>query len=141
MNAYIWLIVAAVMGVIEALSFGMITVWFVIGALVAFLVNMVGADLTVQVIVFLVVSIACLILIRPIALKYRKHGKSYEPSLIGSNTIVVEQIENETFVGRVQTPDKMTWAAISADGSIIPTGTPVTVVGQESIKLIVERIG
>ena len=141
MDAYIWLIVAAIMGIAEAVSFGMITVWFVVGALIAFLANMLGADLIVQVIVFLLVSIACLILIRPIVLKYRKHGESFEATPIGLSAVVVEQIDNSAFNGRVETPDHMSWSAVSADGSIIPKDARVRVVGQDSIKLIVERIG
>ena len=42
--------------------------------------------------------------------------------------------------GRVETPDHMTWAALSADGSVLPEGTRVRVVDQQSIKLVVERI-
>ena len=141
MESYIWLIVAAAMGAIEAFSFGLITVWFVIGGLCAFVANVIGADIHIQIIVFLIVSIACLVLIRPVVMKYRKHGESFEATPIGLDAMVIEDIDNATFAGRVQTPDRMTWAAKSADGSRIPAGTPVKVVGQESIKLVVERIG
>ncbi len=140
MESYIWLIVAAVMGAIEAISFGLITLWFVLGALAAFVANIAGASIIVQIIVFLVVSIASLVLIRPVVMKYRKHGESFEPTPIGLDAMVTEDIDNATFKGRVQTPDRMTWAAVSADGSTIPAGTSVKVVGQESIKLIVERV-
>lgn len=141
MESYVWLIVAAVMGIVEAVSFGMITLWFVIGALIAFLANILGADLTVQVIVFLVVSVACLILIRPVALKYRKQGETFESTPVGLTAVVTEQIDNGAFHGRVETPDHMSWAAVSADGNVIPKDARVRVVGQDSIKLVVERIG
>ena len=36
----LWLVVAAVMALIEAFSFGLITMWFVVGALVAFIADL-----------------------------------------------------------------------------------------------------
>ena len=141
MSSFIWLAVAAVMAVIEAASLGMISVWFVVGALASFVANLAGASDIVQVVVFLAVSVACLALIRPVVMKYRKHGKSFESTPIGQNAVVVESIDNAALKGRVETPDHMTWSAISADGSAIPSGTPVRIVDQKSVKLIVERIG
>ena len=61
MSPFIWLAVAAVMAVAEVASFGLITMWFVIGALVAFAANLLGVDLLAQIVVFLVVSVVCLV--------------------------------------------------------------------------------
>ena len=61
----LWLVVAAVMALIEAFSFGLITMWFVVGALVAFVADLLGANFVVQVALFLVVSVLCLVLLRP----------------------------------------------------------------------------
>ena len=55
MSPFIWLGVAAVMGIVEVLSLGLITMWFVIGALVAFLANLLGFDLVAQLVVFFLV--------------------------------------------------------------------------------------
>lgn len=139
MSPFIWLGVALVMAIAEIVSLSLITMWFVIGALVAFAANLLGADLAVQLIVFLVVSVLCLLLLRPVFIKYRKHGEASEPCVIGSNGVVTEDIDNEAMVGRVELPDHMTWAARSSDGLPISAGEAVLVVGQESIKLIVER--
>lgn len=139
MNPFIWLGVAAAMAVAEIVSFGLITMWFVIGALVAFVANLFGAPLIVQLLLFLVVSIVCLVVLRPVFVKYRKRGESAEPTSIGLSGIVVEEVDNDHLTGRVELPDRMTWAARSADGSILPLGLKVIVVGQESVKLIVER--
>lgn len=134
-----WLLVAAVMAVVEVVSFGLITVWFVVGALAAFIAAFCGAGITLQVVVFLAVSVLCLLLLRPFALKHRNAGAAAEPSLIGQQAVVVEPIDNAAAAGRVRTDDHMTWAARSADGLPLAAGQEVTVVGQESIKLIVER--
>lgn len=139
MSPFIWLAVAAVMAVVEVISLGLITMWFVIGALVAFVANLLGLDMIAQVIVFLVVSVLCLVVLRPVFVKYRDRGKKEEPTVIGQIGIVCEAIDNDRLVGRIETPNHMTWAALSADGLPIAQGENVVVVGQESVKLIVER--
>ena len=135
MSPFIWLAVAAVMAVVEVVSFGLITMWFVIGALAAFAANLLGADLLVQ----MVVSVVCLVALRPVFVKYRDRGKQEEPTHVGQTAVVVEDVDNEGLTGRVETDNRMTWAARSADGSFIPQGAVVRIVGQESVKLIVER--
>ena len=140
MNPYIWLGIALVMAVVEMLSMSLITIWFVVGGLVAFLAGFLGADLTVQIVVFLVASFACLALFRPLILKHRAIGESHESSPIGQGAVVVEAIGGELGTGRVETADHMTWVALSADGSPVEVGARVRVIDQQSIKLIVERV-
>ncbi len=140
MSPYWWLAIAAVMAVIEIASMGLITIWFVVGGIAAFIAGFLGADLTVQIVVFLVVSFACLILLRPLIMKHRKMGQEHEATPVGLNAVVVERIDNEALTGRVETPDHMTWAALSSDGLPIEENTQVRVVEQRSIKLVVERV-
>lgn len=139
MSPFVWLGVAAVMGVVEIVSLSLITMWFVVGALVAFAASLLGADLVVQLVVFLVVSVACLVGLRPVFVKYRDRGKLEEPTHVGQTAVVVEGVDNDGMTGRVETDNRMTWAARSADGLPIPAGEVVRIVSQESVKLIVER--
>ena len=92
MSPFVWLAVAAVMAVVEVASFGLITMWFVIGALAAFAANLLGADLLVQIVVFLVVSVVCLVALRPVFVKYRDRGKQEEPTHVGQTAVVVEDV-------------------------------------------------
>ena len=139
MSPFVWLGVAAVMALAEVLSLGLITMWFVVGALVAFVANLLGVEPLVQIVVFLDVSVVCLVALRPVFVRYRDRGKREEPTVVGQVAVVCEGIDNDRLVGRVETPDHMTWAARSVDGMPIPAGQNVLVVGQESVKLIVER--
>lgn len=139
MGPFAWLIVALVMAVVEIASFGLITIWFVVGSLVAFVASLLGADLLVQIVIFLAVSVLCLVVLRPVFVKYRRRGQASEPTEIGQSALVVETVDNGELTGRVETGDRVTWTARSADGSIIPEGTTVLIVGRESVKLIVER--
>lgn len=133
-----WLVIALVMGVIEAFSAGLVTMWFVVGAIAAFASAFLGATLSVQLVVFLVVSAACLVLLRPVIVKHRNRGPSAEPTMVGQEARVVEPIAAGK-TGRVETADHMTWAARTADGAPLEAGTSVAVVDQQSITLIVER--
>ena len=139
MNPYIWLIIAVVMAIVEIASMGLITIWFVVGGIAAFLAGFLGADLAVQIVVFIVVSVLCLALFRPLIIKHRSIGESHESSPVGQQAVVVEAIDSQTGVGRVETPDHMTLTALSRDGAPIEVGALVRVVDQQSIKLVVER--
>ena len=77
-NPYVWLIVAVVAAVIEAVSVSLITVWFVVGAVVSFFIAFFGGPAWVQLAAFLVVSLLCLLLLRPVIMKNRKRGEAHE---------------------------------------------------------------
>lgn len=139
MSPYIWLGIAALTAGAEIVSFNLITVWFTAGALVTFIVSLFSSSILLQIIVFLVVSVGCLLALRPVFVKYRDRGKQAESTHIGDIAVVCESIDNNRLVGRIETPDHITWMARSADGSVIPAGANVVVIGQESVKLIVER--
>ena len=138
MSPFWWLGIAVVMAVIELALQGFITIRFVVGGLAAFAAGFFGADQAVQIIIFLVVSLACLALLRPMIMKHRRMGEVHESTPVGMYAIVVERIDPNAQTGRVETPDRMTWAALSADGLPIETGMRVLVVEQRSIKLVVE---
>ena len=140
MDWALWIVVAVVMALIEALSLGMFTMWFVIGAIAALVAQLLGFGAVVQIVVFLVVSVVLLVALRPYALKHRNRGEAAEPSLIGQSARVIIDIPADGTPGRVETADRMTWAALSATGEAIEFGARVHIVGQESIELLVERI-
>ena len=114
-----------------------VTVWFVVGALAAFIAALLGAHIAVQIVVFVAVALLCLVLLRPVVLKHRNRGDSREVTPVGLVAVVTEPIDNSSGAGRVETPDHMSWAAISADGRPIEVGTRVSVVEQRSVRLVV----
>lgn len=141
MEAYLWwLVAAAAAAIIEAFSLGLVTVWFVVGALVSFAIAFFGGPLWLQLVAFIAVSVACLVLLRPVVLKYRARGQELESTPVGQRARVVQAIDAAGMAGRVETPDRMTWAAVSLTGEPIEEGAYVRVVDQRSVKLVVERI-
>ncbi|WP_124061554.1 NfeD family protein [Gordonibacter sp. Marseille-P4307] len=137
----LWLGVALIMGVIEAGTISIITVWFVVGALAAYVVSWFGANQVVQALVFAAISIACLLAFRPLVLKHLASKKASDPTPVGQCALVTESIDAASHTGRVETPDRMSWSADSCDGSTIPAGTKVRIVEQRSIRLVVQPEG
>ena len=62
MQAYYWLILFAVLLAIEAFTMGLTTIWFAGGALIAFVAALLGANIIIQQILWLVVSVILLVL-------------------------------------------------------------------------------
>lgn len=134
----IWVVVAIVFGIIEALTMGLTTIWFCGGAVVAALVAMVGAPLGVQFALFLIVSIVLLYFTRPIA--QRKLNVAVErtnsDALIEQIGFVTETIEPFS-TGQVKIQGKE-WTAIAENREqVMEKDLKVIVRSIEGVKLVV----
>lgn len=136
-----WIIAMVVFLVIEAVTVGIVSVWFAIGALFAMVTAMLGANLWVQIAVFLVVSAVTLYFTRPLVKKYvnNKVEPTNADMLIGKECRVVETIDNLTGTGAVYVDGK-TWTARTVDEEIIPEGQLVKAERIEGVKLVVSKI-
>src|SRR5574344_1841299 len=96
MVAICWLLLFLVLLVFEIISLGLTTIWFAAGALVAFVASLAGANLIIQVILFIVVSVLLLALTRPIAVKYLDNNKTKTnvDEVIGKKVEVITRIDN-----------------------------------------------
>ena len=54
----IWIAAIVVFGIVEAVTVGLVSIWFVLGAVAGLLAAVLGAALWVQIVLFFVVSIA-----------------------------------------------------------------------------------
>lgn len=132
----VWLIILAVMIIIEIATLGLTTIWFGIGAAV---VSGLGYGIWGQMGVFAVLSVIAMALCRPFAVKYlnREKEKTNIDEVVGKTAVVSKQINNEMATGEV-TLNGMDWTARSEDGSVIEEGKRVTVVSVQGVKLIVK---
>lgn len=139
MYAIIWLAALVVLLIAEALTLGLTTIWFAGGALIALVAALLGANVWVQLGIFLTVSLVLLIFTRPLALRYMNKStlKTNVDSLAGEQGIVSETIDNLEATGKVKLNDVF-WMARSEDGSIINEGTVVEIVCVDGVKLIVK---
>ncbi|WP_243158027.1 NfeD family protein [Aminipila terrae] len=134
----IWVIVAIVLGIIEALTMGLTTIWFCGGAVVAALVAMIGAPLGVQFALFFIVSVVLLYFTRPIVQRKLNVGveKTNSDALIGKIGFVTKQIEAFS-TGQVKLEGNE-WTAIAENRElVIYQNTKVIVSRIEGVKLVV----
>ena len=136
-----WLILVAVMLVIEIFTMGLTTIWFSLGAVAAAIAAGLGAPLWVQILLFTVVSVVIMILVRPFALKVmdRNRTKTNIDEVIGKQAEVLEPIDNQKEQGKVRFRG-VEWMARSVDGSTVAAGDVVTVEEVSGVKLLVKKL-
>lgn len=135
-----WIALAVVFVVIEIVTVQLTTIWFAVGAVGAVVACLLGANNTVQLIVFVVLSLLSLVISRPYVKKFTKtkvHPTNAD-MLIGQQAVVTEDIDNLRNVGSVSARG-LAWTARSEDGSVIEKDAVVTIVAIEGAKLIVTK--
>ncbi len=138
----VWLVLMVLLFIIEAATAGLTVIWFALGALAALIAALFGAQIWLQVLWFLVVSIATLWFTRPLALKYL-NGRSVATNadrVVGMEGVVCEDIDNLAGTGAVKLDGKE-WTARSDSGANIPSGSVGKVRRIEGVKLIVDAAG
>lgn len=140
MMSMIWLGAIIVFGVVEALTAGLVSIWFAAGAVAALVAAVAGAGLWVQLILFLAVSAATLAATRPLVKKLtaNKSVPTNADRVLGTWGKVTETIDNENAAGAVYVDGKL-WTARSSDGTVIPAESRVWVLGMEGVKLLVSQ--
>lgn len=137
-----WVVALVVFLIVEAVTSGLVSIWFVFGSLVALICAALGAAVWLQIFWFVIVSVATLVLTRPLVKRYvdsRSVATNADRS-IGRAAVVTERIDNLAATGAVKL-DGVVWTARSTDDAVaIETGERVTVRAIEGVKLIVERI-
>lgn len=137
---WIWIILMVVFTAAEIVTLGLSTIWFAIGSLASLIVAILDGSPTVQIVVFLAVSVVLLLTTRPIAKKYLRIGKEKTniDSIKQSIGVVVDPISRFKY-GTVKVSGNIWTAATKTDTSFEP-GERVQVVDIEGVKLIIEKI-
>ena len=137
----LWLIVLVAALVIEAMTMGLTTIWFGGGALAAMIVELLNGSISIQVIVFLIISLILLFYTRPIAVKHfnKKRERTNLDTVIGKTAVVTIPIHNLKETGQVMLDGKE-WTARSNDSSKqFDKDALVKIVSIHGVKLIVEE--
>lgn len=140
MDMIFWLLVVAVMLVIEIFTMGLTTIWFSLGALGATLAAALHAPIWLQSVLFVVVSILIMILVRPFAMKVvnKERAKTNIDELIGKKVLVVEEIDNRRGQGKVRCGG-VEWTARSVDDTVLEKEETVVIESVSGVKLMVMR--
>lgn len=124
----IWLIAAAALGVAEMLTTTLALGLIAVGAVAAAVTEAVGGSPLAQVVVFVVVSLAGIVLIRPVALRRirrRTNLPTGTAALVGQTGYVLADVSPQA--GRIRIGGEE-WSARPYDEtSVIPAGSTVDV--------------
>lgn len=139
-NEIFWLAAIVIFAVAEALTQGLVSIWFAGGALAGLIAAMMGASLTVQIIVFIAVSAILIVVLRKVAVKSFKNPttKTNLDRIVGQKVIISETVDSSTNSGKVTIND-VEWKVKSENGEIIPSGETVKITGIEGVKLVVSK--
>lgn len=134
----VWLGLLVLFAVVEAVTIGLVSLWFAAGALCALLSSYFTENIWLQITVFLAVSAAAMVVLRPLAKKFvfPRVVPTNADRVIGRDAVVTEDIDNRKGAGAAVVFG-VAWTARSLDGAPIPAGTTVTVERIDGVKLIV----
>ena len=140
--AVVWLIAMAVFLIVEGIVPGLVSIWFALGALAALIAAMVGAPLWLQLVWFVLVSIAALALTRPLARQY-VNGRvtpTNADRILGKECVVRETIDNLRGTGAVAVDGKVWTARMLNENETAREGETVIARRIDGVKLIVEKV-
>lgn len=136
-----WLGLFVVLILIELFTVGLTTIWFAAGALAGMAANLLGANLPVQIIVFLAVSCVLLIFTRPWAMKHlnQKRTKTNYESQIGKVILITEKVDNLAQTGK-SVVDGQEWTVRTRNKKeVLEKGSLAKVMDVSGVKLMVEK--
>ena len=134
----LWAVIFIVSVIAELATMQLVSVWFAIGAVAAFIASF-FLPFGLQLAVFAVVSVICFIASRPLI---KKLMVNFTPTNIdkeiGSRALVIEAIDEKNKTGRIRL-NGVDWNAYTIDGSLIEKDEPVVVKQISGTKVLVEK--
>ena len=138
-QVWIGIIVAAI--VLEVLTDQILAIWFMPSAVICAILELCSVPLPWQMLVFLVVSVAGIVLSRTILKKYfcfTKTATNVE-AVVGEKCVVIERIDNYAGCGQAKVRGQV-WSARSIDDEItFEVNEVLRVVAVEGVKLICKK--
>lgn len=136
----VWFIIVIVAAVIEMNTMDLASIWFSVGALIAFVLALIGVNIGWQIAAFIIVSLVLVASVRPVAKNYFKTNaiSTNADRLIGKVAVCTKEIlVGER--GEVKIDGKY-WLAVTSGDRDIAIDERVEVLAIEGVKLIVDKI-
>jgi membrane protein implicated in regulation of membrane protease activity len=134
----LWIIIGAIAVAIDIITSAFLFMWFALGAIGAIIALMLGFLFTIQIIVFLVVSIVSMLIGYPVVKRTLKKSvkvtKTTEQGYIGRRLTADEEITEKA---RVKV-DGIYWT-VQKVGEDIKKGDKVQIVGLKGNKLLIKK--
>ncbi len=136
--AVFWIIFAIVLGIVEAVTVNLVTIWFAVGAVAAFVTAIFTDSVLIQISIFALISLIALILTRPFAKSMIENKKvaTNADRFIGAEGIVLEEIDEIKGSGKIKALGQI-WSAKSADKGRISEGETVIISKIEGVRAVV----
>ena len=132
---YVWLAIIIVLGLIEAMTVNLVSIWFVLSGILALVTSLITNNFLIQFAVFVICGTLFMIIIKKyLEPKIEKVSTNID-RIIGMKGVVTENIEKEG-LGEVKVDGKK-WTATSKEP--LKKGEYVKVLKIKSVKLEVER--
>ena len=129
---FVWLGIIVLAVLFEMGTTQLISVWFAAGGLCGLVAALLGAPVTAQAMIFVLITGVTLAFTRPFVKKTNTNADRY----LGKIAVVTVEINNTLGTGQVNVLGSI-WTARSADGSVIPEGKRTLVESIDGVKLIV----
>ncbi|MBQ7398532.1 MAG: NfeD family protein [Clostridia bacterium] len=136
MMTYVWAAVIVAALLLEGVTFGLVAIWFVPGALVALIMSLFSVPLPWQILAFGVISVITLFL----GLKIRrKKTKTNVDSLIGKTVLITEEVNNIEAKGTGKLNGQVWTVRAKNPAEALAPGDLAIVVAIEGVKLICRK--
>ena len=136
---YIWIAIIILALVVEALTAGLTSIWFVPAAAVCIVLELCKVNQGAQILVFLLISLILVICFRKLSKKSRHVATNVTDMVIGGEAVVTERIDPSAETGEVKIDGKR-WSARLEDGSCAEIGEHVEVLHISGVKLICKKL-
>ena len=127
---FIWLGIGLLLGILEAVTAQLVSIWFVFGAVGAAVTCIFTDNILIQLAVFIVISLAALIATRPLVKRFKARAQTEYTNVdmnIGKEVRVLTEIKIGDTI----------WMARTVDGSTVPAGEHVVIQSVEGVKMMV----
>lgn len=132
---YFWLIVIIFLGLLEAITINLVSIWFIISGLIALIASFIIDNFIIQFGIFVILGIALMLPTRKLLQqKLIRQEKTNLDRVIGMKGIVTEDITKNN-IGEVKVDGKK-WSAVSKHS--LKKDTQVKILKINGVKLEVE---
>lgn len=136
----IWLGITIIAIIIEVITIDLVSVWFAAGSITALIANLLGISQTIQIALFIIITIICAIIVRPLAKKYMRGNieRTNFDRVIGKHGLITKTITADS-KGEVKVMSTL-WLASSIDNTTINEGEYCEILAVEGAHLVVKKI-
>jgi len=133
-----WLVAAVVLGIVEVTTLDLVFAMLSVGAVAGAIVAATGAGLILQTVIAVIVALAMLFVVRPVALRHLRSApetRTGVAALVGAKGVVIERVDRDD--GRIKLAGEI-WSARSYDPDhVIEVGATVDVLKIEGATALV----